>query len=252
MLHPETIEIQNRLSAYVKTGVAVPVKGTITHRLKEYRRLVVNIFQDNLQTAFPITYSYLPENQWNNLVERFMQYHNCQTAEVWNMPGEFKEYIIAKEKEILHTHPILFDLLSFEWAESYLYVMPDIQQNIFTKLGSLTESKLILNKEYDINSYEYPIHLKHPADIDLHNDKGNYFLILFRHPETGKVNFIEVSAIYVFIIGKLSEKSVSFSEIINETAQYFQIASSNTIKEGIYNFLEAAFNQKLILGFSKH
>jgi hypothetical protein len=81
-LLPETHTVQSQLAKYCRDGVAVQLEGALSDRLPQYRRLVYNIIQDNIESAYPIAFKYLPTEVWEELVYDFFSIHECQSLEI--------------------------------------------------------------------------------------------------------------------------------------------------------------------------
>ncbi len=54
-LRKETIDNMEQLGEYCRTGVEQDVSGITPGRIHHYRRLITNVVNDTLRTAFPIS-----------------------------------------------------------------------------------------------------------------------------------------------------------------------------------------------------
>ena len=123
MLQPETFRYQSSLASYCRGGHSREIKGINQNNVKQYRRLVYNVVDDMLQSAFPITYDFVDEDEWNYLVNDFFSSHSCQSPQAWYMPKEFYGYLEKAENPIAKKYPFLLELLWFEWLEVELFMM---------------------------------------------------------------------------------------------------------------------------------
>ena len=92
LLKAETHTQQSRLADYCRTGNTPDLIDIKEDNLYQYRRLVINIALDTLETAYPITHSFLAPDVGDTLVKDFYANHKCQTTQVWRMPLEFFDY----------------------------------------------------------------------------------------------------------------------------------------------------------------
>ncbi len=245
----DTIAIQEQLGEYCRTGEEQVLPGITPGRLHHYRRLISNVVQDTLRTAFPITVAALEESQWDELVQDFFTEGIPQTPQVWKLPFEFYEYHAGRETGKKMDLPFLDDLLYFEWMEIEIHTMPDRSYPEFLNEGDLFLDKLVFNPEYEIVKLEYPIHT-HPVSEALHM-KGDHFALLYRLPESGHVQFLGLSALNVYIITRLQEEKVALNEIKHEFARVAGIESGRYLDDALEKFLGDLLERKMILGFTR-
>ncbi|MDF1574648.1 MAG: putative DNA-binding domain-containing protein [Bacteroidales bacterium] len=249
-LRKETIQIQEQLGEYCRTGVEAKMPGLTPGRIHHYRRLVSNVVSDTLRTAFPITMAALGEEPWNLLVQDFFAEGIPQTPQVWKLPLEFCQYHAARETGKKTGLPFLDDLLYFEWMEIEIHTMPDRPCPDFTEEGDLFRDPLAFNPEYEILKLRYPVHT-HPAAEAL-DMEGEYYALLYRMPDTGHVQFLALSALNVYLITRLDEEKVPLNFIKNEISLVSGIESSRCLDEALEVFLKDLLKRKLILGFIRN
>ncbi len=249
-LRKETIAIQEQLGEYCRTGQERELPGITPGRIHHYRRLISNVVNDTLHTAFPITVAALGESQWEELVQDFFTEGIPQTPQVWKLPFEFYEYHAGRETGKRMDLPFLDDLLYFEWMEIEIHTMPDRPYPQFVSEGDLFQDRLAFNPEYEIVQLEYPIHT-HPVSEAIHM-KGDHFALLYRLPESGHVQFLGLSALNVYIITRLQEEKVALNEIKNEFARVAGIESGRYLDDALEKFLGDLLERKMILGFTRN
>lgn len=250
MLKKETQQQQNLLAGYCRTGEEPEgLIGINKDNLHHYRRLVYNIVTDILETAYPITYSYLNNEIWNDLVNEYFTEHKCQTSQVWRMPFEFYEYCLEKNKAEQLNIPFLNDLLYFEWLELDVHTMEDIEYPPFKLDGDLLSERIVLNPEYRIIPLTYPVHTTAPGD-ELTTKKGNYFLLIYREKESGNVQFVDLSMFYTYVLENIANGSL-LKDILVEANSAFGINDIKLLKDKSLHFMEDLRNRKFILGFSE-
>lgn len=250
MLREQTIENQNKLASYCRTGNLPEIPGIKEQHVHHYRRLVFNIVEDCLASSFPLAENLMTPKQWRKLVEEFFENHPCQSYQVWQMPEELIVYMEKVNHELFKKYPALQDLLYFEWMECYLYMMPDIKvtQNYISEIN--WELPLVLNPEIEVSMAQYPIHLRNAKYITL-THKGNYFYAGHRHPESGKVVFTNISNAVVLLIEKLSNTPIVFKDLFESVCKDLNMDPHENAKNEMKKFIEKALETKLILGFLK-
>ena len=246
----DTIAIQEQLGEYCRTGEERVLPGITPGRLHHYRRLITNVVQDTLRTAFPITVSAFEVSQWDELVRNFFTEGIPQTPQVWKLPFEFYEYHASRETGKKMDLPFLDDLLYFEWMEIEIHTMPDRSYPELQKEGNLFQDQLAFNPEYEIVRLDYPIHT-HPVSEALQM-KGDHFALLYRLPDSGNVQFLGLSALNVYIITRLQEEKVALNEIKHEFARVAGIESGRYLDDALEKFLGDLLERKMILGFTRH
>jgi hypothetical protein len=248
-LRKETIEIQEQFGAYCRTGIEQELPGITPGRIHHYRRLISNVVHDTLRTAFPISVAALGDETWLLLVEDFFSSGVPQTPQVWKLPLEFYQYHASSESGKSMSLPFLDDLLYFEWMEIEIHTMPDRPYPHFVNEGDLLKDTLAINPEYEIVRLEYPVHT-HPVR-EARELKGEYFSLLYRMPESGHVQFLNLSALNVYIITRLQEEKVPLNEIKNEIARVAGIESGRYLDDALKKFVGDLLERKMILGFKE-
>ncbi len=247
-LKEQTRQVQSELANYCRTGNPVEIAGADTSRLSHYRRLVYNIFDDSLQSAYPLTLQTLSDEEWNGLVHEFVVNHPSQSPQVWWMPRDFFKYITDHRHAIINKYPYLPNLMEMEWLEVELFMMEDIKTECYP--GNLSsDDKLMINPEHRLVRFDYPVHLKNTAQIH-REDEGNYFLVMHREPASGKIIFTDVSVFFARMIEILNESTLSSTELISATCNDFNLNLSDKIYDEARKYLDNAYQSKLILGFS--
>lgn len=241
-----TRQYQSDLAAYCRTGKLEPIPGINHDNISRYRSLVLNVVDDSLQNAYPLTYALLPAREWENAVNNFFSHHACQSAQVWYMPKEFYQYLVNSKHPLLKKYPFLAELLWFEWIELELYMMEDAPA-VHTQAGDILFSKLVLNPEHVLLSFQYPVHKKNAKHISV-ADKANYYVIAHRNKE-GDVLFNELGPAAVRMTEYLSGTPLSIADLFSLFQDEFKIQLEEEDQNSIIRFFENAYQQHLIVGF---
>lgn len=247
-LNIQTKEVQSKLANYCRTGLIADIPGANHDHIKHYRRLVFNIINDSLQSAYPLTYQLLKDSSWDELVDEFFTNHPCQSPQVWWMPKEFYEYLVEQDHAILAQYPFLPNLLEMEWLEVELFMMEDIPVS-FENDSKYNSDKVIINPEHRLVHFSYPVHLKKASDIDS-SDKGHYFLVMHREPETGKVLFMDLSLFFARIIEILNIRPYTTDELIASTCNDFNLHANEQIETEVKKFISKAVKSQLFISLT--
>ena len=248
-LHNYTQTQQSRLAGYCRTGELNSIDGLTENRVHHYRELVYNVVDDTLQSAFPLTFNLLPENEWNEIVHYFFSTHKCQSNSVWKMPHEFYLFVEQNDLDIKKKYNFIEELLLFEWTEIEIYMMPDVQYPEFKSKGGWLGEIIAVNPEYKILQFNYPVHLKNHQSIT-NDDSGEYYVLIFREKETGKVQFMNLSVYFAWLIEKIEIEKKPLVKILKEAESIFGI-EVKTLFENTIPFLEELNSKQFILGFRK-
>ena len=248
-LHEETARIQDKFGAYCRTGEEMEIPGVTEGRIHHYRRLVNNVVRDILDSAFPISVAAFGEERWDLLVQEFFSSGQPRTPQVWKLPFEFYKYHANRETGARIRKPYLEDLLYFEWMEIEVHNMPDRPYPEYRSNGNVLEDRLAFNPEYEIIRMDYPVHM-HPAE-ETFGLKGEYFVLIFRSPDTGYVQFLNLSALNTYILTRLVEEDVPVSDLKGEIARASGIESGRYLDEALEKFIGDLMDKRLILGFKK-
>jgi len=248
LLNEETYLQQAKLAGYCRNGeTPTGLIGINKNNLYQYRRLVYNIATDILETAYPITYSFLDKEIWNDLVSKFFSEHKCKTPQVWRMPLEFYDYCVEKNIAQKLNIPFLNDLLYFEWLEMEVHTMEDVEYPSVVETGDWMHGAIALNPEHRLIKLNYPVHTTAPTEIS-EEKKGNYFLLIYREKESGNVQFIDLSMFYTFILENL-KNGVLLKDILEEANSLFQINDIKLLEQRSIDFLNDLRNRNFIIGF---
>lgn len=245
-LLPDTYHIQQTFSGYCRTGEKVTLPGVAPDRLKHYRRLVFNMIHDTMENAFPIAFKHIPTGKWNKMVKDFFAHHACQSYQVWKLPLEFYAYAVEHNWEDTYGIPFLNDLLAFEWAEMEVYNMEDMPAPTHALTGNWLDTPLVLNPEHQLLSFKYPVHLVAKPKA-LVQQKGVYFVLLFRDPETGNVEFMDLSPWLAFLTEQLV-MGITVRDIL-EYAPQLNITDTTTLEQDTLAFLRHMQQLHFVLGF---
>jgi uncharacterized protein len=249
ILLQQTGEIQHKVGNYCRTGEEQDIPGITSNRMHHYRRLVFNVVKNTMKQAYPLTLQVLGEKEFTVLVDDFFRNHNPQTPQVWKLPKEFYDYAIEANYQEKTGKIWLNDLLLFEWIEIEVHTMPDTNIPLINPDGNIFKDPLLCNPEARLIQINYPIHLKNIHEAE--KLKGNYFVLVCRHPETGHVNFFNLSLLHAWVYENIATSDLNIGELIPEIKLHFGIEDEEKIIKNLESFLSDLLDKKAILGFKK-
>ena len=241
---------QSALASYCRTGKKKAIPGVNKDNISQYRRLVFDIIDDMLQSAYPLTHDLLSHKEWNQLAKEFLSNHSCSSPQVWYMPKELHEYLAALPNHPLLTqYPYLLELLWFEWLEVELYMMAD-KTTSYRSSGNVDTDLLVLNPESHFEHFTYPVHLKNAVDI-IPTDQANYYLAAHRIPTTGAVLFTSLSPALLYMLELLLDKPYTTSELTQITCKTLNINFTDEVLATTTHFINTSLQTQLLIGFAE-
>ncbi len=247
-LLPETKTIQSAMAMYCRTGDEITLPGVTPNRIQNYRRLVFSVIEENIEAAFPIAFKYIDAEKWTVMLNDFFRNHKCQSYQVWQIAGEFYEYALAENFAEKFQLPFLNDLLKFEWEEMVIYNMEDISPKPYQIIGDTLNDLLIVNPEHKLLQLKYPIHLYNP--VTAKEKMGNYFILLYREYETGRVQFIDISVWFALVIEQLHAGNLTLKTLLNEAPQLFGDIDIEELTKTTLAFITDLRDKKFVLGYA--
>lgn len=242
------LQIANQFTQYLRTG-SLPADLKINpQRAEVYLELFKNNMEDTLKRGYPLTVHLLSEEQWREIVDAFLRNEDSTSPYIWKMPQAFAEFVRSNNWQDRLKIPYLADLIDFEWLEIELFMMPDHPKKNFSRQGDLLNDILYFNPESTIVSYDYPVFEKKKLPREM--QKGTYFLLAFRHPETGAIHFVSLSPFFLALLTLLKEKKLTGKKALIKAAKLFKLDEKQVFPQG-EKFLSDLFEQSAIYGFIK-
>ena len=245
-LSNNTANYQQMLANYCRTGNYEDIPGINTENIKQYRRLVFNVVYGNIEDTFPILNQVVSNDTFTTMVNDFFSNHDCQTPQIWKLSRELLDYSRQADWSAKFQLPWLDDLLLLEHTENEVFTMPDIRFPAFKPLKDIFTDSPALNPEYKIINLQYPVHLIPIKDVI--PQKGQYHVLIFRHPQTKYVRFFNISTIYKELIGEISVSRQPLQHILTPLSQKFRFDMNKENTENIRQFLLGLYGEGFILG----
>lgn len=249
LLKKDTYQQQSDLAQYCRSGILTDELKVRKDRVHHYHRLFKNVIDDNLRSAFPLTVNLLNKNEWDELVSFFFSQHASRSAQSWQIPKEFFQFVKNNHFDVKDKYPHLDDLLYFEWLEIEVFMMENIPYPSFTRRGNWIIDSIKLNPEHKIVRVSYPVHLKKATEISK-EDQGDFYIVLFREQDIGKVQFLDISAFFVVILENI-KKGIILRDILKALKNELQMDSMEHLLMNTIPFLNKIRIKGLALGFEK-
>ncbi len=246
-LTAETQNVMEKMYTAIRTEKTLAIPGVDVKRMSHYRRLVKNIFDDTLRRAYPLTVEVLSQAEWQQLVTRFLQEAAPQTPFLWKMPYEFYVFVTEKNFAEQWHYPFLEDLLFFEWIEIEMFTMPDLPLPPFRTNGDFLNETIVPNPHCRIIELEFPVHKMAAQTTEKH--KGQYFVLTFRHLESGSVKFVEISPLLAFLWQQLLQNPTSGHRLFQILTNTVPEISAEALPSMVLPFFNDMLLQGAILGF---
>lgn len=245
-LKPETKDIQSRLASYC-VGQESPenIPGIRTDRVGHYKRLIHNIIEDSLSSAYPIAADDLGEETWQTLVDSFIREAKPSNPQLWKMPYDLIDF--AENSNLIEQldRPYFLDLLKFEWIEIEVHTMPDKVFNSHKPFSDNLNCKIVVNPHFEHLALSYPVYkLKGKA---LNDQKGQYHIIVFRDEEYGVVEFLELSPFLIHFLFHCQENILA-TEALDISLNAFGVERSDVIENQAISFIQNMISKGLIFG----
>ena len=242
-----TLQAQTDMVNYCRQA-----QGSLHHysrpdAMPHYRKLIRNLHHDVLQSAYPLAHELLGTN-WDTAIDQFLASASTSQAQLWRMPQSFMHWVSQTHKGKVWQLPQLNNLLLFEWTEIELQTMPNKSLPPYKPNGNLQTDKLVITPEYSLLPLEYPVH-QLPASEAVARP-GKYFVLGFRHSQSGDVEFVALTALHVFVIEKLGQQPYNLNELSTQAALVFAMHNTELVRRSLHTFFATLHELGFVLGFS--
>lgn len=237
MLSKHTHQQQAQLAAYCRDGETPTLEGITAGRIATYRRLVFNNVRDALDRSYPLAKNALRTKEWAVLVNDFFEQHRCAHPQIWRMPEELIGFVEDYQVSLKDKYPFLIDLLTFEWKEIELHMMPNKSMpNVASE--DPPKDAWVLNPEHELMRFSYPIHQKN-ARMITPSDQGDYHCLGFRDQTEGKVHFIHLTPLLANIVERLAEAPLPIETAYNKASAESDVSTAyRDVAPALFAFYE--------------
>lgn len=196
-------------------------------RFQTYRELVFEGMLDVLQNICPVARGILSEEEWKQIFWDFLRKAPPQSVVLRRLPFEASQYLKANTHPLSKRYPWLGELMEYEYLEVGLRFAEEDQ-------GSTPDGKIRLNPAHALGIYTWPVHFISEKNYDPNQlPRGEYSLLLWRHPESLEIKFMEINPLVRVLVQILESGPQKPDGLLRSVAQQMELeANSEYLTEG--------------------
>lgn len=232
-------QLQQKFSDYVRHGPRGDFPEVDGTRVILYREHLLKKLSLLLSDSFALTQEAMGMDVWEECILHFLANASASGESILGLSDAFYTYLITCKTDHL---PYLENLATFEYSLIELFYLEDIPSSPYQLHGNRLESPVVLNSEHRFLCLDYPVFKC--CGSELVEQKGAYYLLLYRHPILFTVEIIELSPLYFSALTLMAKQPMSFLAAMEQVAheEDFDI-------EEMLDFFDSAKEQGFILGF---
>lgn len=228
--------------------------GIEERRMNVYRELVYNNIEDLLANFFPVLKRVLAEQQWHNMVGRFVAGHKSQTPIFMKLAEEFVGFLQSEYEEKSSSPEYLVELAHYEWVEIALDIAcEEPQWQHINRGGDLLAHTPYLSPLIWPLSYDYPVHRIGPDNPS--PEPQPTYLLVYRDL-ADEVQFMEMSSGALRLLSALSlngqsKTKLTGKQLLRRLADEIQHPEPDTVITGGLHTLQEWQARDIVLGTYK-
>ncbi len=209
-------------------------------RFQTYRELVYQGMADVLTSICPVAHAILSEAEWRQIFWEFLRKAPPRSAILRQLPAEVSQFLRDNSYNLESRYPFLAELMEYEYLEVQVRFAPEPQSVCVSGI-------LQINPAHVLRHYTWPVHYISEENCDPETlPRGDYFLSLWRDPQTLEVRFMEVSSLVASLLEILGSGVVDGREALEQLSKTLEIQPSEEFLNEGFALLEN-FRQKGIL-----
>ncbi|MHC8441674.1 MAG: HvfC family RiPP maturation protein [Candidatus Eutrophobiaceae bacterium] len=218
-------------------------------RMAIYRGLIYRNVESFMANGFPVLRKIMVDEQWHDLVRKFLIRHRAHTPYFPKLTGEFLQYLIHECDWKDTKFPFVPELADYELAEATLLfderVLPE---DGYTVDGDVLAGIPVLNPLTLLRIYHFPVH-RISVDFQPQNAlDAPVFLLLYRD-QLGKCRFVELNRVSATLIDMLQGASdVSGRQILDQLIANLQHPDPAFAMRGGTEILQEFLRCGILLG----
>lgn len=218
-----------------KTIACYPVE-----RYQTYRNHVSEGLLGEIERAFPVLRSLVSQKDWNGLLNDFYLKRLTRSPLSRQVFQEFSAYLQFYRGPLLKRIPYFHELADYEALDLKLFFAPERPRHV-TWASEAPADPLslipILNPHVELRVYRWPVYQMTKGDRRHKNRRaGQYPIIVYRHPESLKIRFIEGNRLFADLITAIRPGRKSIRRIIRDLATQHNITCEHReafVTEGV-------------------
>jgi hypothetical protein len=247
-------KIQREFTDYLRDPENNSIPNNIEpRRMAIYDELVFNNIEGFLSNGFPVIRSLYDQQQWQQIVRKFILNHQCHSPLFSEITLEFIDYLSANGRYLLERYPFLLELAHYEWVEvAVMYA--DEENNLGNTRQNLTEisdqqwlsQAPIVSSVMHLLAYEFPVHQISIDNIPLQKSATGVFLAVYRKPNDD-VGFMELNALSYRLLESL-DGITSGSIIIDNLAKQMGHDNGSELYQPAIEMMRGFMQRNILLG----
>lgn len=249
---PKFFAIQRKFLASIRDpNNAVKPDDIPNERLQVYQNLIHDGIDDILSSAFPVLYSILEKDHWQEMINEFIIKHRSIHPIYYEIPQEFLTYL-QNERDLSKDPEFIYELAHYEWMELKVELenknLPtkDIQKN-----GDLLQQEPAVSPLAFVVQYHFPVQQIGPNFIPDKPSEKPIFLIVYRDHKD-KVGFMEINSMTARLIELLQKEKLTGMACLQKIAKELQHPNEQVVIQGGLQILQQLQQHDIILGTWKH
>lgn len=203
--------------------------GIESRRLKIYQDLIYNNIEGFISGGFPVLHSLFDEEQWHDLVRRFIDVHRCHTPYFLEISQEFLKFLMETYEAQDCDPPFMAELAHYEWVELAL----DVSEEKLEGPDGLDplDTVPVISPLAWLLSYQFPVQRIGPSYRPVTSDAPIY-LVVYRNREDA-VKFMELNAATARLLELVRDNTtVSGTQLLEQLAVELGMEAGSVISFG--------------------
>ena len=198
-------------------------------RFQTYRDHVSEGLLGEIERAFPVLRSLIRKSTWNELLNDFYLQRLTRSPLARQVFQEFSAFLQTYRGPLLKQIPYFHELAEYEALDLQLFFAPDKRPQVeWASAAPMDPLTLIpiLNPQVELRIYRWPVHLMKKGDRRYRRKRpGQYPIIVYRHPESMKIRFMEGNRLFADLIKAVRPGRKSIRRIMGNLATQHNIAT---------------------------
>lgn len=189
-------------------------------RYQTYRDLVYEGMLDVLQSVCPVACEILRPAEWQQIFWEFLRKAPPKSVVIRQLPYEASQYLKSHEHCLSNRYPWLGELMEYEYLEVGVRFAEEF--NLARASGQVS-----INPAHALAHYTWPVHYISGENFDPETlPRGEYYLFLWRDPESLEVHFMEVNSVVAVLFEQLKIQPQSVEKLLHQVAKQMEIEVS--------------------------
>lgn len=148
---------QAEFAAHIRNPDKNPAPANIeARRLKIYRDLIFRNVESFLTGSFPVLTTLYSEDNWQALVQDFLENYVCHSPYFTEISQEFLNFLNTS-RDLSQDPPFILELAHYEWIELCLAI-DETEQNAVTPGANIETAIPVPNQYLQSLVYQFPVH----------------------------------------------------------------------------------------------